>query len=216
MTAVSLEGRPVRVNNIFCIGRNYAAHAAELGNAAPAAPLVFLKPNCALNTAPVVRLPPGADNVHYETELVLLIGRDADALTPENALDAVAGYAVGLDLTERSWQKQAQAAGLPWTKGKGFRQAACVSDFVGAHALDTIRAHGFTLILNGQTRQRGELRNMIFPVETLLCTLAADYGLQAGDLVFTGTPEGVGALSAGDVLELDLAGLVSARFEIAR
>lgn len=145
MTAVSLEGRPVRANNIFCIGRNYAAHAAELGNAAPAAPLVFLKPNCALNTAPVVRLPPGADNVHYETELVLLIGRDTDALTPENAADAVAGYAVGLDLTERSWQKQAQAAGLPWTKGKGFRQAACVSDFVGAHALDTIRAHGFTL-----------------------------------------------------------------------
>ncbi|MGF6147426.1 2-keto-4-pentenoate hydratase/2-oxohepta-3-ene-1,7-dioic acid hydratase (catechol pathway) [Kingella potus] len=213
MAYISLEGREVRVNNIFCIGRNYAAHAAELGNEKPAAPVVFLKPNSALNTAPQVRLPAGAGNVHYETELVLLIGKAAAA--PENIADAVAGCAVGLDLTERGWQRQAQEKGLPWTRAKGFPQAACVSDFVGAQALAAVRERGFSMRLNGRERQHGRLENMIFPLETLLRTLAADYGLHEGDLVFTGTPEGVGALAAGDVLELDLAGLVSARFEIA-
>ena len=103
MTSVSLGGRSVRANNIFCIGRNYAAHINELGNEKPAAPLVFLKPNSSLLQGPAkLVLPADAHNVHYETELVLLIGRAADELTPQNALDVVAGLAVGLDLTERA------------------------------------------------------------------------------------------------------------------
>ena len=108
MTSVSLGGRSVRANNIFCIGRNYAAHISELCNEKPAAPLVFLKPNSSLLQGPAkLALPADAHNVHYETELVLLIGRAADELTPQTALDMVAGLAVGLDLTERGWQRQA-------------------------------------------------------------------------------------------------------------
>lgn len=216
MTSVSLGGRSVRANNIFCIGRNYAAHISELGNEKPAAPLVFLKPNSSLLQGPAkLMLPADAHNVHYETELVLLIGRAADELTPQTALDVVAGLAVGLDLTERGWQRQAQEKGLPWTRAKGFKHAACVSEFVAADALDEVGEHGFSLHLNGRLQQQGSLKNMIFPLEEILCTLARDYGLNEGDLVFTGTPEGVGALVAGDVLELDLVAKVQTRFEVA-
>ncbi|MDO4696771.1 MAG: fumarylacetoacetate hydrolase family protein [Neisseria sp.] len=216
MSRIRLEQEWRPVNTVYCIGRNYVAHIAELGNEMPAEPLVFLKPNaCLLNGGAEIVLPPFSENVHYETELVLLIGEDADSLSEENALSAVAGYGVGLDLTARDVQDEIKAKGLPWTKAKGFKGAACVSDFIAADKLTRPLQTAFGLRVNGATRQSGDTALMMFPLPKILCFLAETYGLRRGDLVFTGTPEGVGKLNAGDVLQLDLAGLVQAGFTVA-
>lgn len=205
----------MNVNNIFCIGRNYVAHIAELKNETPTEPLVFLKPNSSLQFSGSLKLPEFSQNVHYETELVLQIGTDCDHITLEHAHTLIHAYAVGLDLTARDVQDIAKAKGLPWTKAKGFRGAACVSDFVPANALPNIQDIEFTMKLNGQLRQHGRVNHMIYTIPTLLVELANTYGLRRGDLVFTGTPEGVGQLQSGDVLELDLMGKVRAQFQIA-
>lgn len=209
-----LEEQAVRANTLFCIGRNYAEHAAELGNAVPAEPMVFLKPNSSLAFHnDTVRLPAYSQDVHYETELLLLIGEDADELSPENALNVVAGYGVGLDLTARDIQSQAKQAGTPWLKAKGFKGAACVSPFVSAQRAGKVDDLYFSMRLNGEEKQHGYAGDMVFSPVRLLCELAQNYGLHRGDVVFTGTPAGVGALKSGDVAELDLGGLVQARFE---
>lgn len=214
---IFLAGQPQHVNSIFCIGRNYAAHAAELGNAIEAEPIVFLKPNSALlaEGVPIV-LPDYSRDVHYECELVLLIGQDADDVSAAEAMAHVAGYAIGLDLTARDVQSEVKAKGLPWTKAKGFRGAACVSDFVAANLVSDATQLTFSLMVNGEQRQRGESALMLFPVAEIVSYLSRIYGLRAGDVIFTGTPEGVGALQGGDVLALDLHGMVQASWVVAR
>lgn len=205
----------MKINNIFCVGRNYVAHIAELHNEMPTEPLIFLKPNSSLQFSGCLKLPEFSQNVHYETELVLQIGTDCDHIAPEHAHTLIHAYAVGLDLTARDVQDIAKTKGLPWTKAKGFRGAACVSDFVPAARLPNVQDIEFTMKLNGKLRQHGRTSHMIYPIGVLLAELAKTYGLQRGDLVFTGTPEGVGQLQSGDVLVLNLQnGLVSAQFEV--
>jgi len=182
---IRLQGEDHRVGTIFCIGRNYADHAAELGNAMEEEPVVFLKPAAALQAE----------------------GNVAEAL------DYVAGYGIGLDLTARDVQSEVKAKGLPWTKAKGFRGAACVSDFVPASALDPLAAR-FTLHVNDQLRQQGDTTLMRFSVPFLVSYLSQLYGLRAGDLIYTGTPAGVGQLQPGDRLALDL-GVVQAQWQVA-
>ena len=211
---VCLAGAQQRVSSIFCVGRNYAAHAAELGNAMEEEPVVFLKPAAALlHGGQPLQLPAFSQDVHYECELLVLIGRDADNVGEDDALQYVAGYGIGLDLTARDVQSEVKAKGLPWTKAKGFRGAACVSDFVPAGALDPLAAR-FTLQVNGQLRQQGDTTLMRFSVPYIVSYLSQVYGLRAGDVIFTGTPEGVGQLHAGDVLQLDL-GVVQAQWQVA-
>lgn len=216
MSAVILNGQAVRVNNIFCIGRNYAAHIAELGNAVPQELLIFFKPNSSLLTQGRISLPPFSRNIHYETEIVLLMGDVSGSLNPQNAWNSVAGVGIGLDLTARDIQAAAKAQGLPWARAKGFKHAAYVSQFTAPSALPDRNHICFSLHHNGRYAQQGDSRLMLYPVPQLLHTLHQDYGLQNGDLVFTGTPEGVGALQSGDILELDLQeGLLNCRFEVA-
>jgi 2-keto-4-pentenoate hydratase/2-oxohepta-3-ene-1,7-dioic acid hydratase in catechol pathway len=196
--------------SIFCVGRNYAAHAREMGApAAPAGdPVVFLKPQGALVSAPgPLCFPPGAGEIHHEAEIVVRV----DAAGRPEAL------ALGLDLTDRTRQAMAKQEGLPWAAAKGFRGSAAVGPFVpvtAAPALDRLR---FRLDVNGVGRQRGDSADMLHPVPALLAYLARWFGLGAGDLVFTGTPEGVGPLHAGDVLDLALEGVpaAAARFTVA-
>nr|WP_027009722.1 fumarylacetoacetate hydrolase family protein [Conchiformibius kuhniae]UOP04035.1 fumarylacetoacetate hydrolase family protein [Conchiformibius kuhniae] len=217
MMNLVLDNQSVVANTLFCVGRNYAAHAAELGNAVPAEPMIFLKPNSSLAfDGDTVRLPAFSRSVHYETELLLLVGRDADELPPENALDAVAGYGVGLDLTARDVQSAAKSAGAPWTKAKGFKGAACVSRFAALAPERAAAGLAFEMRLNGAPRQHGNSADMVFSLARLLCFLAETYGLRRGDVVFTGTPAGVGELRGGDAAEVALpeAG-VSARFVFA-
>lgn len=204
-----------QVNNIFCIGRNYVEHIAELQNETPSEPLVFLKPNSSLNTSGCLKLPEFSQNIHFETELVLQIGKDCNKTTPEAAMQLISGYAVGLDLTARDVQDVAKTKGLPWTKAKGFKGAACISEFIAAERLIDVATIEFTLTLNGSLRQHGRTDLMIYPIGVLLAELAKTYGLRKGDLVYTGTPAGVGQLKVGDVLELSLQhGMINARFDV--
>lgn len=211
---VELAGCLHRVNTVFCIGRNYAAHAAELGNVMEEEPVVFLKPTAALLAdGQPLRLPAFSSEVHYECELLVLVGRDADNVSVDEALKYVAGYGVGLDLTARDVQNEVKAKGLPWTKAKGFRGAACVSAFVPASVLDPLAAR-FTLHVNGELRQQGDTTLMRFSVPYLVSYLSQVYGLRAGDIIYTGTPAGVGRLHGGDRLALDL-GVVQAQWQVA-
>ncbi|MCW3478031.1 fumarylacetoacetate hydrolase family protein [Neisseriaceae bacterium JH1-16] len=216
MKTITLDGQALPVSNLFCIGRNYAAHAAELGNAIETEPMVFLKPTSALNdeSQPIV-LPDYSHDVHHECELVLLVGEGGDDIPADRALSHIAGYAIGLDLTARDVQSVAKQKGHPWAKAKGFRGAACVSDFVSASLVRDPQSLGFSLSVNGETRQTGNTSLMLFPVAQLVSYLSHIYGLTAGDLIFTGTPEGVAAIQPGDKLELDLHGLVRASFTVA-
>jgi 2-keto-4-pentenoate hydratase/2-oxohepta-3-ene-1,7-dioic acid hydratase in catechol pathway len=197
------------VTTVFCLGRNYAAHAREMGSDPDAAgePVVFLKPEQAVVRAPAsLRLPPGAGEIHHEVEIVLRAG---DGARP----DAIA---VGLDLTDRTRQSAAKAKGMPWATAKGFRGSAPMGPFVpidDAPPLDRLR---FTLTVNGAVRQRGDTSLALRPLATILPTLDAWFGVRAGDLVFTGTPEGVGPVRSGDVLELAIEGVpaAAARFVV--
>ncbi|NDV13089.1 fumarylacetoacetate hydrolase family protein [Crenobacter caeni] len=217
MTELDLAGRAVRPANIFCIGRNYAAHAAELGNPVEEEPLVFLKPTSALlPEGQAIVLPAFSSDVHYEAELVLLIGESGNDIAEGDALSHVAGYGLGLDLTCRDVQNAAKARGLPWAKGKGFRGAACVSSFVPAREVADPGRLTFTLDINGERRQTGDTSHMLFPPARLIAYLSSVFGLSAGDLVYTGTPAGVAALKPGDALALELPDLVQASWQVAR
>jgi 2-keto-4-pentenoate hydratase/2-oxohepta-3-ene-1,7-dioic acid hydratase in catechol pathway len=196
---------------IFCVGRNYAAHAREMG--ATADPdeelVVFLKPEQARVDAPgEIRFPPGAGEIHHEAEIVVRVGAAA----------TVEAVALGLDLTDRTRQAEAKKRGLPWATAKGFRTSACVGPFVAADAVGPLEHLRFGLRVNGAPRQRGEAAAMIRPVPAILGAIDRWFGLRAGDLVFTGTPEGVAALRPGDVCELSLQGVpaADARFTVAR
>ncbi|MGB4882392.1 MAG: fumarylacetoacetate hydrolase family protein [Neisseria sp.] len=216
MADVILENQVVRVNNIFCIGRNYVDHVAELKNEASAEPVVFMKPNNSiLLNGETIQLPSYSDSVHYECELTLLIGQDLDADWSGDDLSAISGYGVGLDLTARDVQTYLKEKQLPWTKGKGFRGAACMSDFIASSKIANPQQTEFTLKLNGQLRQHGHTDHMVYSLTAILKELATSYGLRAGDVIFTGTPAGVGKLHSGDELVLDLAGLVQAKFKVA-
>ncbi|AUH50714.1 isomerase/hydrolase [Chromobacterium sp. ATCC 53434] len=216
MASVKLGLHTVRIGNIFCIGRNYAAHAAELGNPVEDEPLVFLKPTSALlDESEPIRLPDYSSDVHHECELVVLIGKGGDDIAPEQALGHVAGYGIGLDLTARDVQGEAKRKGQPWTKAKGFRGAACVSALVPAARVADPQQLRFDLRVNGQLRQNGDAGLMLFTVARQISHLSRLYGLSDGDLIFTGTPEGVARIVSGDELELSLHGQVSAHWKVA-
>lgn len=193
---VTCEAQVFEVARVFCIGRNYAAHAAELGNEKPSEPVVFMKPPTAI--VPVgkpVRLPRHRGEVHQEAEIVLLIGRDG----ADSAQD-IAGVALGLDLTLRDEQSRLKAKGLPWELAKAFDDSAPLGGFVAPPVdFDTM---AFECCVNGARRQYGEVAHMLFGPRELLAFLATRFRLRRGDLIFTGTPAGVGPLEPGDVIEV--------------
>lgn len=206
---VKLAGEPIEVQRIFCIGRNYAAHAAELGNVPGTDPVLFMKPATAI--VPIgrnIRLPHARGAVHHEAELVLLIGRDNASSERD-----IAGIALGLDLTLRDAQDGLKAKRLPWELAKAFDDSAPLGDFVAPPA--DFDALSFTCRVNGETRQHGETRNMLFPVPRIIGFLAEHFALRAGDLVYTGTPEGVGPLLPGDVIEVQSTLASNARWRCA-
>ena len=198
-----LDGSRHPLHTIYCIGRNYAAHIEELGNVRPAHPVVFLKPQSALSTEAAVALPAFSQDVHYETELVVHIGRGGKNIAREQALEHIAGYALGLDLTARDLQQHAQQNGLPWTLAKGFDHAAVLTAFVPADGHDP-RHIRFSMTLNGEARQNGDTALMLFPVADIIEYLSHHFTLHTGDIIYTGTPQGVGKLASGDRIRLTL------------
>lgn len=216
MKTILVEGREVTLGNIFCIGRNYAEHVKELKNAKPTEPVVFMKPTSAIIQAGEdIRLPDYSHDVHHECELIIYIDKEANSVSQQRALDYVGGYGIGLDLTARDVQSQLKTKGLPWTKAKGFRSAACVSHFISPKLIDDINAQQFSLKVNGELRQQGNTKDMMFPCAEIISYLSEVYGLQAGDIIYTGTPAGVAALKSGDELELIWTDKIDVKFKVA-
>ncbi len=190
------------VNRIFCVGRNYADHAKEMGVVPDKEePFYFTKsPTALVASGATVPYPPGTENYHYEMELVAAVGRPVFEAAMGSALDAVYGYACGLDMTRRDLQLRAREKRRPWDLGKDFEQSAILSDIVpvrdGAHPTrGTIE-----LSVNGEVRQHADLADLINSVEEVLVHLSKFYHLVPGDLIYTGTPAGVGPVVAGDRL----------------
>lgn len=212
---ITIEGSNYPIQNIFCIGRNYAKHIAELNNATPTEPLVFLKPTSALAVeGDLITLPSFSNAIHYEAELVIYIKEDAKNLSEESALSVIGGYGVGLDLTARDLQDQIKERGEPWTKCKGFPGAAIVSTFISADKIKDPTDITFTFKQNGELKQNGHSKMMLYPIAEIIAYLSTVYGLSKGDIIYTGTPEGVGKLAPGDQLTLTLEDQVTANFKV--
>ena len=196
------------VHRIFCVGRNYAAHAAEMGFAATKdAPFYFTKtPSAVCQSGATIPYPPGTGNCHYEMELVVAIGSAAFRIAEAEALSVVYGYACGLDMTRRDLQNAARDQGRPWDFGKDFEHAAVVAPITKAGNL-AIAGQGIQLARNGTVKQDAVLSDMIFTVAELIAYLSNYYHLQPGDLLYTGTPAGVGPIAAGDRLVGTIEGL---------
>lgn len=202
------DGSRVVPGKVVCIGRNYAAHARELGNEVPEAPVVFLKPSTSLVAdGGAIVLPPESGDVHHEVELVAVIGTPCRNATPEEAAAAIGGWAVGLDMTARDLQADLKKKGLPWTLAKGFDTFAPLGEVVPAGAVADPQLLDVELRVNGQTRQAGKTSDMLHTVADLVAYVSSIMTLLPGDLVYTGTPEGVGPVGAGDELVATITGL---------
>ncbi len=211
------------VRRIYCVGRNFADHAREMGAAAPASkadrgtPMFFMKPADAIVTNGDVAYPPSTQDLHHEVELVVALGRDAPpgVLAIDEAGMLVFGYGVGIDLTRRDLQAAAKAKGAPWDIAKGFDQSAICGPIhrvedVGHVLKGALRTH-----VNGELRQEADLEDMIWSVPKQLALLSTAFALAPGDLIYTGTPAGVGALNPGDVCVVTIAGLGTVTTTIA-
>lgn len=188
------------VNRIFCVGRNYEAHAKEMGDVADkAAPFYFIKsPSTIVPTGETLAYPLGTENYHYEMELVAAIGRPIFEANPEDALKGVYGYACGLDMTRRDLQLVAREKGRPWDLAKDFEESAIISPIVPASECGHLNTGAIELRVNGETKQEADLADLINSVQEIIVNLSRFYHLVPGDLIYTGTPAGVGPVVSGD------------------
>ena len=201
------------LGKVVCIGRNYAEHAKELDNPVPTEPLLFIKPgSCVVGAEGGFKIPTDKGSVHYETEIAVLLGK---SLSPrpseEEVLDAISGFAPALDLTLRDVQSRLKEKGLPWEICKSFDGAAVLTPFVPASTYSDLADIPVRLTLNGEVRQDGSSALMLNPIVPMIQYMAGCFSLQAGDVILTGTPAGVGPLNPGDELVLELPG--ASRFE---
>lgn len=191
------------VHRIYCVGRNYAAHAKEMGKDPDREPPFFFdKPADAVvaNGFPVP-YPPRTQNLHYEVELVVALAHEAKQVRTEEASDLIFGYAIGNDLTRRDLQFAARDAGRPWDVGKGFDQSAPISSIYPVTDVGHLKRGRIWLTLNGDVRQDADLADLIWNVDELVSELSTLFTLRPGDLIFTGTPSGVGPVEPGDRME---------------
>jgi fumarylpyruvate hydrolase len=213
----SAQGFPV--HRIYCVGRNYEEHAKEMGGSGREAPFFFMKPADAVLLADsdgTARMlyPSLTHNLHHEIELVVAIGKGGRNIRAADAAQHIYGYAVGLDMTRRDLQNDMKKQGRPWSIGKGFDHSAPLGAITPAQQVSGIEQAAIALAVNGQTRQHSTLAQLIWNVGETIEQLSAAWTLQPGDLVFTGTPAGVGAVVAGDVLEGRIDGLQPLRVVI--
>lgn len=196
------------VRRVYCVGRNYAEHAAEMGADTREPPFFFGKPADALVPGGGdVAYPPATDNLQHEVELVVALATGGADIQPEQALDCVYGYAVGIDLTRRDLQQRAKEKGHPWDMAKGFDQSAPIGEIQALAAVGHPAQGSIWLRLNGQLRQSGDLDQMSWKVAEIIAKLSAFVALAPGDLIFTGTPSGVSTVRPGDLLEAGIAGV---------
>lgn len=190
------------VRRIYCVGRNYAEHAREMGgNPDREPPFFFMKPADAVVTDGRMDYPSKTADLQHEVELVVALARGGRDIPADTALDCVFGYAVGLDMTRRDIQGELKAKGRSWEMGKAFDQSAPISPIVPASRIGHPQRGAITLAVNSQPRQHGDLADMIWPVADIIANLSGYVTLLPGDLIFTGTPAGVGKVERGDRLE---------------
>jgi fumarylpyruvate hydrolase len=204
------------VHRIYCVGQNYAAHVIEMGGDPKAGPPIFFsKPADAIviNNAPV-NYPQATTDLHHEVELVVALGSGGRNISIDDALSCVFGYAVGVDFTRRDLQAAAKKGGKPWDVAKGFDQSAPISSIKpvteGQHPVDAT----IQLSVNGAVRQNSNINDMIWSVAEIIAELSRFFELKAGDLIYTGTPSGVAAVSAGDRLEAKIDGVGELAFDL--
>ncbi|XKH01488.1 fumarylacetoacetate hydrolase family protein [Marinobacter nauticus] len=200
------DGTPVHLplGKIVCVGRNYAEHARELNNPVPDEPLLFIKPaTSAVHITRPLEVPRDQGEVHFETELAVLIGRPLTNASAREVEGAILGYGLALDLTLRDVQSKLKEKGHPWERAKAFDGACPLSPFVAAEKLPEGNIH-FTLDVNGQRQQTGDTDDMLNPIAPLIAHMSKQFTLEPGDVVLTGTPKGVGPLVSGQTLSLEL------------
>ncbi|HMU94044.1 MAG TPA: fumarylacetoacetate hydrolase family protein [Anaerolineales bacterium] len=193
---------PCVPSKILCVGRNYVEHAKELGNEVPKVPLIFLKPpSSIISNGEHIVLPPQSSQVEHEAELVVVIGKRGRNITIENAKEYVFGYTIGNDITARDLQK----TDGQWTRAKGFDTFCSFGPWIDTEfdASDAV----VTCRVNGQMRQMASTRDMVFNINTLIAFISSVMTLEAGDIIFTGTPSGVGELKNGDMVDVEIEGL---------
>lgn len=203
------------VRRVYCVGRNYAEHAREMGSDPEREPpFFFCKANDAQSIIPVktgeiaeLPYPTLTQDFHYEVELVVAIGKDGQAITVDDAHEHIFGYAVGLDMTRRDLQAQMKKAGRPWEIGKAFDYSAPIGEIYPVNMVQDLEQAAITLTVNHQVKQTSHIHQLIWNVAETIANLSTYFELKAGDLIFTGTPAGVGAVVKGDKLVADITGL---------
>ena len=211
------------VRRVYCVGRNYAAHVREMGfDPAREPPFFFCKPNDDASVVPVrpgstgeLPYPPLTSDFHYEAELVVALGKGGRNIAPEAAAQHVYGYAAGLDMTRRDLQIMARDKGRPWEIGKAFDFSAPIGALSRRDDVGAIHEAGIVLEVDGQVRQKSTIGHLIWSVDEIIANLSALFALEPGDLIFTGTPEGVGAVVSGQTLQLRIDGLAPLAVRIA-
>ena len=204
-----MSSDPFPVRCIYCVGQNYAAHAREMGgDSVREAPFFFTKPAQAiLPNHAVMPYPPGTSDLQHEVELVLALGMGGRNIPLDQANAHIFGYAVGLDMTRRDVQRAAKAQGRPWDMSKGFDYSAPCAAITPVQQTGVLATGKIELKVNGATRQHGDIGDMIWTMPEIVAYLSEQVELFPGDLIFTGTPAGVGAVVSGDVIEASVAGL---------
>ena len=199
----------LKIENIYCVGRNFEKHAKELGNKVPQTPLIFQKSTSTLNTKNKIEIPKNK-TIEHELEIVVLIGKDGSPKTHKEATTFISGFSTGLDLTDRKLQEELKKKGLPWFPAKSFKGSAVLdTSFIMPEC-----PKEFFLTINQKTRQVGNLKDMIFSFESILLHISKIVNLKKGDLIFTGTPEGVGPLVKGDQIEMGFKGYPSKKLNV--
>jgi 2-keto-4-pentenoate hydratase/2-oxohepta-3-ene-1,7-dioic acid hydratase in catechol pathway len=214
---LSINNQSFEPHRIFCVGKNYDEHIRELGDRGrPKEPVVFMKPvsNIAI-PGELLFFPRYGEELHHEVEVVLLIGKEGRDISEETAYSHIAGITLGLDLTLRDVQSKLKKSGLPWELSKSFEQSAPLGHF-RAFDPDSIdlESLSFSCRVNGDLRQSGNTSDMIFPIKSLIKTLSGWWMLRPGDIIFTGTPSGVGPLRVGDKIEVRNSDIGSFYWEI--
>lgn len=219
MEELRIQGSDIRLRpgKLVCVGRNYADHAKEMNSSVPDTPMLFLKPASALvGDGGCVELPPESNDVHHEVELVAVIGRRTRRVSPHEALASVCGLAVGLDMTARDLQQAAKEVGHPWSVAKGFDTFAPLGPVTAVSGADFPLNMSITLSVNGSLRQSGHTTDMIFDLATMIAYASSIFTLEPGDLIYTGTPSGVGAVRDGDQLEARAGNMPPLRISVTR
>jgi 5-carboxymethyl-2-hydroxymuconate isomerase len=215
-TARLTSGRHFPIGKILCIGRNYSDHIKELGNPTPDAPVIFIKPaSSVIGEGEAIVIPPYSHDCHHEAELALLIGRKGKDIPVDQAMEAIAGYGVGIDLTLRDVQSELKKKGLPWEIAKGFDTSCPLSAFVEASGVADPQNLQIRMTVNGEVRQDGNTSMMIHRIPFIISYMSGRFTLEPGDVILTGTPAGVSRIVSGDRLMAEIPGVATLRVAVA-